>query len=69
MRRARDYFAQSVRADPQDTYSLYQYACFLKRCDDQVKAVDYLLRAVEAGAQSRRNLCVCVDVHVCWCVG
>lgn len=48
MRRARDYFAQSVRTDPQDTYSLYQYACFLKRCGDQAKAVDYLLRAVEA---------------------
>jgi hypothetical protein len=77
--RAREYFAQSVRVDPQDTYSLYQYSVFLNRCGDKAKWVRRVTRRYLVALPAPDSfvyVCVCacmracvrVRVRVCVCV-
>lgn len=46
--KARKYFAHAIRADPDDSYTLFQYAVFFGALGDQNQEIEYFIRAAEA---------------------
>jgi tetratricopeptide (TPR) repeat protein len=45
---AKEYYFRAVEVSPRDTHSLYQYAQFLVKCQQNEEAEEYFLRSLEA---------------------
>jgi tetratricopeptide (TPR) repeat protein len=58
---AAEYYLRAIKSDPNDTNSLFKYACFLDKLGELDKAEEYYLASLEADPYHRNCLCVYAD--------